>query len=93
MTDKCPDCGLPIMECLNHQLLNAEGAAQSAYAIVDVLREQKEHLKAHNAKLLATARKVSQCFPEHIAEDETRFNIPAYVIDELREAVKEASAK
>ena len=47
-----------------------------------------EKLKKENSKLKNLGRKVVLCFPDEIPEDEAKFDIPAYIIEELKQALK-----
>ena len=59
------------------------------------LRRQLAAARADSKRLRDIARKVVQCFPEHLSPgvDEQAFNIPAYIIDELREAAEAAKGE
>lgn len=48
---------------------------------------------ANSNRLVAASKKMLLCFPEYIPEgqEEVSFDIPAYVIEELRKAVKGAT--
>jgi len=58
------------------------------YTSEDEAADKFPELLEELSSLRAVAKKVIDCFPERIEEDE-KFNIPAYIIEELREALKE----
>ena len=62
--------------------LNQEFAEDARY----VWPERWRKLKAEHTKLCQVAKKVVLVFPESV-NNEAEFNIPAYIIDELRAAI------
>lgn len=66
-------------------MMKKDESLDSDRAIDWAFEELEEELK----NLKSAAKKVVMCFPEDISEDTQEFNIPAYIINELREAIKE----
>jgi hypothetical protein len=56
----------------------------------DFLREENKILRKTLTSLLSLSRKLCNCFPENIEEEEQKFNLPRYVIDEVLDAIKDA---
>lgn len=53
------------------------------------LKREIKQLKEQLDKLKSLSKKLVKMFPEKIEEDEEYFDIPAYVIDEMKELLKE----
>jgi len=74
-------------EKLKENLHQCHGKSVKYMSELAARRSQVKFLR----KIWKSAKKVASCFPEKIPEgtDAVRFDIPAYVIDELRNALKE----
>ena len=72
-----------------HVYLDLEPEAAALRRELESVDKDRTEWVRRACELEALLRKIVLCFPDTITEESVEFNIPAYVIEEARDAVKE----